>query len=53
MRWLFTFLCGGIDGVIRTWVKNGMKEAPETIAQLAAKMCGASSDSIFGQPGNG
>ena len=52
LGWLFTFLSGGIDAVIRNWVKNGMKEDPEHIAQLPAKMCTASSGSVF-HPANG
>ena len=47
LRWLFTFLSGGINSMIRTWVQNGMKEDPKVIAQLAGKMCEASSGSVF------
>lgn len=47
LRWLFIFLSGGIDSIIRTWVKNGMKEDPAQLAQQAAQMCNASSMSIF------
>ena len=47
LGWLFTFLSGGIDAVIRNWVKNGMKEDPAQIARLAARMCNASSSSVF------
>lgn len=47
LRWLFTFLSGGIDSMIRNWVKGGMKEAPDALAQLAGEMCSASMASIF------
>lgn len=47
LRWLFIFLSGGIDAMIRTWVKNGMQEDPRQLAQQAAAMCNASSQSIF------
>ena len=47
LRWLFTFLSGGIDSMIRSWVQNGMQEDPHVLASLAGKMCDASSSSIF------
>ena len=47
LRWLFTFMSGGIDFMIRTWVQNDMREDPNVIASLAGKMCDASSESIF------
>ena len=47
LRWLFTFLSGGIDSMIRNWVKGGMKEATAALAQLAGEMCSASMASIF------
>lgn len=47
LRWLFIFLSGGIDAMIRTWVKNGMGEDPRLLARQAAAMCSASSQSVF------
>ena len=47
LRWLFVFLSGGIDSMIRTWVKDGMREPPEQIARQAAMMCSASSVTVF------
>lgn len=47
LRWLLTYLSGGIDLIIRTWVQTGMKEDPHVIAALAAKMSNACCASIF------
>lgn len=47
LKCLFTFMCGGMDYMIRAWVQNGMKEDPTVIASLAEKMCDASSKSIL------
>lgn len=47
LMWLFKFLSGGVDAIIRAWVQGGMKESPHAIAQIAERMCSASSASIF------
>ena len=51
LKWLFTFLSGAIDAMIRNWVKDGMRESPEILARLAASMCNASMESVFLQHG--
>lgn len=47
LQWRFTFLPGAMDAMIRNGVKNGMKESPEELSQLAGKMCSASMERIF------
>ena len=47
LKWLFTFLSGGIDAMIRSWIKGGMREDPNSIALLAGEMCSATMERIF------
>ena len=48
LRWLFFFLSGGIDAIIRAWVQGGMKESPRDLATLVGNMCHASAGTVFG-----
>ena len=47
LRWLFSYLSGGIDAIIRTWVQGGMKEDPAKLASLVGSMCQASAGTVF------
>lgn len=47
LAWLFRFVSGGVDSIIRAWVQGGMRENPHAIAKLAGDMCDAASFSIF------
>lgn len=47
LRWLLLFLSGGMDAMLKQWVRDGMKEDPVYFAEIAGKMCDAVSVSIF------
>lgn len=47
LEWHLLFLAGGISKLLHTWVINGMKEDPKTLACLASKMCAACSEAVF------
>lgn len=47
LAWLFKFMAGGVDSILRAWVQGGMKESPRTLAKLVGDMCDAASSSIF------
>lgn len=50
LAWLFKFMSGGVDYIIRAWVQGGMKENPHELAKLVGDMCNAASSRIFSPP---
>lgn len=43
---LYHFLSHGSGGVLTGWIKGGMKESPEKVAQMIMKLCSAAADSM-------
>lgn len=43
---LYSFLSYGAGAVLTTWIKNGMTEEPETVAQFILDLCSITADGI-------
>ena len=46
LQLLYHFLSHGSGGVLTGWIRGGMKESPEKVAQIIMKLCSAAANSM-------
>lgn len=44
---LFAFLSHGSGAILALWIRNGMKESPEEVAQLVLNLCSITADGVL------